>query len=183
MSLICRTDNHVTTTRPRQLTTTPRFPDALIDMCSSTCVVFVSMDREPCCTGTEEHESLRLQLIQVGQDVRATVDDDAAFMQARERALEFCTEQLLVHLERDETWLVRANGYSETRLLAQAMRSEMRAVAGCVSEIADASTGWEAVAAIRATHALLAAHASHESLLVPVLARQADDDAAQRQDR
>ena len=141
------------------------------------------MDREPCCTGTEEHESLRLQLVEVGQGVRATLDDDAAFMQARERALEFCTEQLLAHLERDETWLVRADGYSETRLLAQAMRSERRAIAGCVSVIADASTGWEAVAAIHTTHILLAAHVSHESLLVPVLARQADDDAAQRQDR
>ena len=137
------------------------------------------MDREPCCTRTEEHESIRLQLVQVGQGVRATLDDDAAFMQARERALEFCTEQLLAHLEHDETWLVRADGHSETRLLAQAMR----AIAGCVSMIADASTGWEAVAAIHTTHVLFAVHASHESLLVPVLARQADDDAAQRQDR
>ena len=141
------------------------------------------MDREPCCTGTEEHESLRLQLVQVGQVVRATLDDDAAFMQARERALEFCTEQLLAHLEHDETWLVRADGHSETRLLAQAMRSEIRAIGGCVSMIADASTGWEAVAAIHTTHVLFAVHASHESLLVPVLARQADDDVTQRQGR
>ena len=82
------------------------------------------MDREPCCTGTEEHESLRLQLVQVGQGVRATLDDDAAFMQARERALEFCTEQLLAHLEHDETWLVRADGHSEPGTRCMVMRGQ-----------------------------------------------------------
>lgn len=50
---------------------------------------------------------------------------------------------------------------ADTRLLAEAVRSQTRAMLGLVQELAEANAPWEAVAATRALHALLAAHVRH----------------------
>lgn len=73
--------------------------------------------------------------------------------------------RLLPHLVADESWLLEARRCGEGRLLADAMRTEARAMTAAVYELAAATVCYEAVAATRLLHALLAADAHHEQLL------------------
>jgi hypothetical protein len=111
------------------------------------------------------HDVLRLALIEAGQQVAGTTGDGDGFPAARDSITRFCYAELLPHLEADERWLLGAQD-TESRLVAEAMRSEARAMTAAVYELADATDACRAVAAIRVLHALLAAHAHHEQLLV-----------------
>jgi hypothetical protein len=101
-----------------------------------------------------------------GRRVRAAADDPKRFPAARDNLARFCFAELLPHLEADENWLVEARNCGDGHLLAEAMRTEARAMTAAVDELAAATCPYEVVAATRLLHALLAAHAHHEKLLV-----------------
>jgi hypothetical protein len=112
------------------------------------------------------HEMLRLALMDAGRQLRASVDDLEQFPAARDALARFCFGQLLPHLEADESWLLEVRHCAQGRLLADAMRTEARAMTAAVYELAGATGPCEAVSATRVLHALLAAHAHHEQSLV-----------------
>lgn len=114
---------------------------------------------------SSHHDDLRLALMQAGRQVRAGLDDPDLFPAALDGLVRFCLTELLPHLEADESWLLALQDCPEKRLLAAAMRTEARAMAGAVNELVAARSAFEAVAATRVLHALLAAHAHHEQLL------------------
>ena len=109
---------------------------------------------------------MRLRLMDAGQRLRSVAHDPTGFPTARDDVVRFCFAELLPHLAADETWLLEARDCGEGRLLADAMRSEARAMTAAVDELATATDALEAVAATRLLHAFLAAHAHHERLLV-----------------
>lgn len=114
---------------------------------------------------SSHHDGLRLALMEAGRQVRAGLDDPELFPAALDGLVRFCLTELLPHLEADERWLPALQNCSEKRLLAAAMRTEARAMAGAVNELVAARSACEAVTATRVLHALLAAHAHHEQLL------------------
>ena len=122
----------------------------------------------PCPAGPPgpSHDTLRLALMTAGRLVRASADDPDRFPAARENMARFCFAELLPHLVADEAWLLEARDCPEARLLVDAMRTEARAMTAAVYELAAATESCQAVAATRVLHALLAAHAHHEELLV-----------------
>jgi hypothetical protein len=109
---------------------------------------------------------LRFALMDAGRQVRAAADDPQRFPAARDHLARFCFAELLPHLEADDSWLFEARRCGEGRLLADAMRTEARAMTAAVYELAAATDPCEAVAATRLLHTLLAAHAHHEQLLL-----------------
>lgn len=111
------------------------------------------------------HDELRLGLMDAGRQLHATTVDPARFPAARDTIARYCFSELLPHLEADESWLMAARDSPETRLLADAMRTEARAMTAAAHELAHAQEPVQAVAATRVLHALLAAHAHHEDLL------------------
>lgn len=111
------------------------------------------------------HDVLRLALMDAGRQVRASVDDIERFPAARDNMARFCVTELLPHLEADERWLLEARHCPEGRLLADAIRTEARAITATVYELAAATAPCEAVTATRVLHALLAAHDHHTQLL------------------
>ena len=108
---------------------------------------------------------LRLALMDAGRQVRATADDLERFPAARDNMARFCFAELLPHLEADESWLLEARHCPEARLLADAIRTEARAMTAAVYELVTATSPCEAVTATRVLHALLAAHDHHTELL------------------
>ena len=134
----------------------------------------------PCPAGPPpaSHDTLRLALMDAGRQVRAAADDPDRFPAARENMARFCFAELLPHLEADETWLLEARDCPETRLLADAIRTEARAMTAAVYELVIATAPCQAVAATRVLHALLAAHAHHEDLLAH--SRRAADGGGRR---
>ncbi len=121
----------------------------------------------PAASPPPNHDTLRLALLDAGRQVRAAADDVERFPDARDNLARFCFTELLPHLEADESWLLEARHHPETRLLADAVRTEARAMTAAVYELAATTAPCEAVAATRVLHALLAAHAHHEQLLAP----------------
>lgn len=115
------------------------------------------------------HDSLRLELMTAGRRMHDAIDDPSLFQAARERLVGLCVNRLLPHLDRDDQWLRRAEECEQGGLLAEAMRSESRAIAAAVLEIESATQACEAVGAVRVLHALLAAHAQHEERLVAAI--------------
>ncbi|MDP2775492.1 MAG: hypothetical protein Q8O61_18210 [Nocardioides sp.] len=101
-----------------------------------------------------------------GRRLRASVEDVEGFPAARDHLVRFCFAELLPHLEADEDWLLEARLCAHGHLIADAIRTEARAMTAAVYELADATGPCEAVAATRVLHAFLAAHAHHEQLLV-----------------
>lgn len=97
---------------------------------------------------------------------RAAAEDLKRLPAARDNLARFCFAELLPHLEADESWLVEARHCGEGHLLADAMRTEARAMTAAVDELAAVTGPYEVVAATRLLHTLLAAHAHHEQLLV-----------------
>jgi hypothetical protein len=116
------------------------------------------------------HDQLLLGLMDAGSRVMAATDDKA-FRSARDGLSGYCSEKVLPHLEVDERWLIEAEACPEARLLARAMRAEVRAMTGAVDELAVATTPCEAMAATRVLHALLSAHAHHAQVLVDAVHR------------
>ena len=114
----------------------------------------------------EHHDRLRLDLMEAGRKVLATSPDEADFEEARQELVEFCTAELLPHLEHDEHWLARTAECPERRLLGLAMRAEARALRAAVYELVGASTPCDVMGATRVVHALLEAHVHHQELLV-----------------
>lgn len=112
------------------------------------------------------HEDLRFGLVGAGRMLRASVDDPETFTAAHRDVVTFCLDELLPHLESDERWLVQARLCPRGGLLADAMRTEARAMTAAAMELVNAAGPCEAMAATRVLHSLLAAHAHHEDLLV-----------------
>ncbi len=113
-----------------------------------------------------DHDELRLGLMDAGRLVRAAADAPELFPQARQEVVGFCFDHLLPHLETDERWLLQARTCPHGGLLADAMRTEARAMTGAVYELVAATGPCEAMAATRVLHSLLAAHSHHEELLL-----------------
>lgn len=124
------------------------------------------------------HDDLRLALMDAGRRVRDAVDDLERFAGARDDLARFCFAELLPHLESDESWLLQLRRCPEVGLLSDAIRTEARAMTAAVYELAAARGPCEAVAATRVLHALLAAHAHHEQLLVTALTSTSSDELA-----
>lgn len=125
--------------------------------------------REPTCQEVvphEHHDQLRLDLMNAGREFLAASAEQDDFGEARARLVAFCTDELLPHLERDERWLTKTSECEEGRLLGLAMRAEARAVRGAVYELMSALDASEVMGATRVVHALLAAHAHHQELLL-----------------
>lgn len=76
----------------------------------------------------------------------------------------FCFAELLPHLEADEAWLLKARTNPSVSLLADAIRTEARAMTAAVYELVAATSPCEAIASTRVLHAFLAAHAHHMQL-------------------
>lgn len=119
------------------------------------------------CTADHGHERLRLELVAAGRALVAAAETEAAadLAEAREDLERFCATDLLPELRRDEVCLERAEEHLETRLLAVAMRAQIRAITAIAEELRAPSAPWVAVAATRALHAMLAAYSHHHALL------------------
>lgn len=87
------------------------------------------------------------------------------FPEARDGLVKFCFTELLPHLDRDERWLLQAQRCAEGRLLAEAMRAEIRTMTAAAYELATTAGACEAMALTRVLHTFLAAHDHHEKLL------------------
>lgn len=111
------------------------------------------------------HERLRFGLMNAGLKVLDTHELPAAFPEAHEQLVRFCVTELLPHLERDDRWLTKVQNCPEGRLLAQALRAEIRMMRAAVHELTETTTACEAVAQTRVLHSFLAAHNHHEKLL------------------
>lgn len=121
----------------------------------------------PCPTPPlDNHDVLKLGLMDAGRRMRAAADDPGLFPDAREELVTFCFERLVPHLENDERWLREAGRCPTGGLLADAMRTEARAMTGAAYELVGTANPCEAMATTRVLHALLAAHAHHQELLV-----------------
>ena len=96
-----------------------------------------------------DHEALRLALLEAGLLLRSAHDDLERFDAARARLLAFCWERLVPHLEHDEAWLLAADTCPTGRLLADAMRTEARAMTAAVLELEGATDPCEAIGAVR----------------------------------
>lgn len=111
------------------------------------------------------HDSLRFALMSAGQRMWDAREQSDAFPEARDGLVEFCRAELLPHLERDERWLLQAQRCPEGRLLAEAMRAEIRTMTAAVYELATTTGACEAMALTRVLHTFLAAHDHHEKLI------------------
>lgn len=112
----------------------------------------------------EDHDRLRLELMNAGRALRDAVDDPGRFATTRDALIRFSRDRLLPHLDRDERWLAHAEQCPGTRLLAEAMRAESRQITAAVLDLV-AGGPCEAVAAARVVHVLLAAHSQHADRL------------------
>lgn len=126
------------------------------------------------------HEDLRFGLVGAGRMLRASVDDPETFTAAHRDVVTFCLDELLPHLEADERWLVEARQCPRGGLLADAMRTEARAMTAAAMELVNAAGPCEAMAATRVLHSLLAAHAHHQELLVAARSAPPGDDPERR---
>lgn len=111
------------------------------------------------------HDRLRFDLMSAGLRMWHTREQPEEFPGAHAHLVKFCFTELLPHLDRDERWLLDAQGCPEGRLLAEAMRAEIRTMTAAVYELAAATEACEAMALTRVLHTFLAAHDHHERLL------------------
>ena len=131
------------------------------------------MDTALTCTADADHDGLRLALMTAGRGLVAAFETGEDVTLARERVAELCRTALLPRLDEDETCLVEAGGHPETRLLAEAMRAQIRALTALSGELAAPGEPWEAVAATRALYTMLAAYSHHHALLASALSARA----------
>lgn len=111
------------------------------------------------------HDRLRFDLMGAGLRMWHTREQPEEFPEAHDHLVNFCFTELLPHLDRDERWLLDAQRCPEGRLLAEAMRAEIRTMTAAVNELATTSGACEAMALTRVLHTFLAAHDHHEKLL------------------
>jgi hypothetical protein len=122
---------------------------------------------------TSEHQDLRLRLLTEARPLAATVDGTVPFEPMRDSLVRFLLDELTPHLAMDEELLTTASDRADTRLLAEAIRAQRRAIVAAITDLREASTAWEAVAATRALHSLLAVHhMQEEELLLPTLSER-----------
>jgi len=130
------------------------------------------------CTPDTDHERLRLELMTAGRGLLAAAEADggavADLTSARDDLARFCTTVLLPQLGRDELCLQQAERLPETRLLAEAMRAQIRAITAVAHELGTPSPPWAAVAATRALHTMLAVYTHHHALLSSALDHPVD---------
>ena len=112
------------------------------------------------------HDPLRLGLMNAGLRMWRTRERPEEFPEAHDHLVTFCFTELLPHLDRDEQWLLDAQGSADGRLLAEAMRAELRTMTAAVYELPTAADACEAMALTRVIHTFLAAHDHHERLLL-----------------
>lgn len=108
-----------------------------------------------------EHNMLSLELIEVARALyaAAAVDDDAC-LAARDVVVDLYRTRLAPHLDAEgKGVLTEAAEVAETHLLGKALLAQRRALDARVHELADATTGLDAVAAARAVQALFSLHA------------------------
>lgn len=127
------------------------------------------MDTALTCTADDDHDALRLELMGAGRELLAAFEAGGDATVARERVAEVCRTALLPRLDEDEACLVEAGQHPETRLLAEAMRAQIRALTALTGELGTSGEPWEAVAATRALYTMLAAYAHHHALLSSAL--------------
>ena len=111
------------------------------------------------------HDRLRFDLMSAGLRMWRTREQPEEFPEAHDHLVKFCSTKLLPHLDRDERWLLDTQGCPEGRLLAEAMRAEIRTMTAAVYELATTTDACEAMALTRVLHTFLAAHDHHEKLL------------------
>ncbi|MBI2244165.1 MAG: hypothetical protein HYU55_09570 [Nocardioides sp.] len=121
------------------------------------------------CVPDDDHEVLRLQLMTAGRGLLAAFEAGADVTMARGRVARVCETALVPRLEEDERCLLRAAQRADTRLLAEAMRAQIRAITAITRELAAPVQPWEAVAATRALYTMLAAYTHHHALLSSAL--------------
>jgi hypothetical protein len=118
---------------------------------------------------TQDLDHLRLELMNAGRALVIAYEAGADVATKRADLARFCTASLLPRLEEDDLFLRQVAASGEIGLLAEAMRAEIMAMKALTEEIAagiDAATvTWEALAATRALHTMLAAYTQHHYLL------------------
>lgn len=113
-----------------------------------------------------DHDALRLGLMSAGLRVWDARDSPVSFPRAHDDLVRFCITEVLPHLEADESWLLEEQRHPQRRLLAEAMRAEVRTMTATVDELPSVAEPCEAMALTRVLHAFLAAHDHHEKLLL-----------------
>lgn len=129
----------------------------------------LTVDSALTCAADDDHDALRLELMGAGRELLAAFEAGGSVTAERERIAEVCRTALLPRLDADETCLVEAGQHPETRLLAEAMRAQIRALTALTGELGTPGEPWEAVAVTRALYTMLAAYTHHHALLSSAL--------------
>lgn len=120
-------------------------------------------------TAADNHERLRLGLIDAGIALRDAVDNPSRYDSAHAELVRYCVDHVLPHLEHDERWLTRAEDCARAAALARAVREESRVITAVVHELESTESPCENVAVTRVLHTLLALHVNHEQRLIRVM--------------
>ncbi len=129
----------------------------------------MNVDLPMTCPADDAHEGLRLELMSAGRGLLAAFEAGGDVAGAVERVAQVCVTALLPRLDQDELCLLDAAQYPETRLLAEAMRAQIRALTAITRELGGPIEPWAAVAATRALYTMLAAYTHHHALLSSAL--------------
>lgn len=129
----------------------------------------MNVDLPMTCPADDAHEGLRLELMSAGRGLLAAFEAGGDVAGAVERVAQVCVTALLPRLDQDELCLLEAAQYPETRLLAEAMRAQIRALTAITRELGGPIEPWAAVAATRALYTMLAAYTHHHALLSSAL--------------
>lgn len=121
------------------------------------------------CPADDAHEGLRLELMGAGRALLAAFEAGGDVAGAVEQVARVCVTALLPRLDQDELCLLEAAQHPETRLLAEAMRAQIRALTAITRELGGPVEPWAAVAATRALYTMLAAYTHHHALLSSAL--------------
>ena len=129
----------------------------------------MNVDLPMTCPADDAHEGLRLELMSAGRGLLAAFEAGGDVAGAVERVAQVCVTALLPRLDQDELCLLDAAQYPETRLLAEAMRAQIRALTAITRELGGPIEPWAAVAATPAQYTMLAAYTHHHALLSSAL--------------
>ncbi|HEY0950559.1 hypothetical protein [Nocardioides sp.] len=127
------------------------------------------VDLASTCTPDDAHGRLRLELMSAGRELVAAFQAGGDVTAERERVARVCVTSLLPRLDDDDVCLLEASLHPETRLLAEAMRAQIRALTAITQELGGPIEPWEAVAATRALYTMLSAYTHHHALLSSAL--------------
>lgn len=129
----------------------------------------MNLDPAMTCAADDAHERLRLELMSAGRALLTAFEAGGDVTAAGEQVARVCVTALLPRLEEDGLCLLEAAQYPETRLLAEAMRAQIRALGAITRELGGPIEPWAAVAATRALYTMLAAYTHHHALLSSAL--------------